>query len=142
VIQPLVHPGLDSSRFLATFDGPARGVRCAPAIVEGTRALGIEVRAGLHTGEVTVDGDDAAGLAVVIVARVGATAMPSEVLVFQTVKDLVAGRGLSFEDAGEHELKVFGPLASLPSYRPDRKGRGAESGTGEPSRHNVRRLCV
>jgi class 3 adenylate cyclase len=91
--------------FFATFDGPARGVRCAQAIVEGTRDLGIEVRAGLHTGEVTLDGGDVAGLGVVIGARVGATAMPSEVLVSQTVKDLVAGSGLSFEDAGEHELK-------------------------------------
>jgi class 3 adenylate cyclase/pimeloyl-ACP methyl ester carboxylesterase len=91
--------------FLATFDGPARGVRCAQAIVEGTRVLGIEVRAGLHTGEVTLDGDDVAGLGVVIGARVGATAGPSEVLASQTVKDLVAGSGLFFEDAGEHELK-------------------------------------
>jgi class 3 adenylate cyclase len=91
--------------FLATFDGPARGVRCAQAIVEGTRVLGIEVRAGLHTGEVTQNGDDVAGLGVVIGARVGATAGPSEVLASQTVKDLVAGSGLQFEDAGEHELK-------------------------------------
>ena len=91
--------------FFATFDGPARGVRCARAIVEGTKDLGIEVRAGLHTGEVTLQGDDVAGLGVVIGARVGATAGPSEVLVSQTVKDLVAGSGLSFEDAGEHELK-------------------------------------
>jgi class 3 adenylate cyclase len=91
--------------FLATFDGPARGVRCAQAIVESTRVLGVEVRAGLHTGEVTLDGDDVAGLGVVIGARVGATAGPSEVLASQTVKDLVAGSGLLFEDAGEHELK-------------------------------------
>ena len=91
--------------FLATFDGPARGVRCAQAIVEGVLPLGIEVRAGLHTGEVTLDGDDIAGLGVAIGARVGAKAGPSEVLVSQTVKDLVAGSGLVFEDAGEHELK-------------------------------------
>jgi class 3 adenylate cyclase len=91
--------------FLATFDGPARGVRCAQAIVGGVESLGIEVRAGLHTGEVALDGDDVAGLGVAIGARVGATAGPSEVLVSQTVKDLVAGSGLTFEDAGEHELK-------------------------------------
>jgi class 3 adenylate cyclase len=91
--------------FLATFDGPARGVRCAQAIIQGIEPLGIEVRAGLHTGEVTLDGDDVAGLGVAIGARVGAKAGPSQVLVSQTVKDLVAGSGLTFEDAGEHELK-------------------------------------
>ena len=91
--------------FLATFDGPARGIRCAQAIVDGARGLGIEVRAGLHTGEVTFEGDDVAGLGVAIGARVGAKAGPSEVMVSQTVKDLVAGSGLAFEDAGEHELK-------------------------------------
>jgi class 3 adenylate cyclase len=91
--------------FLATFDGPARGIRCAEAIVAAMEPLGIEVRAGLHTGEVTFDDQDVAGLGVAIGARVGALAGPSEVLVSQTVKDLVAGSGLAFEDAGEHELK-------------------------------------
>jgi class 3 adenylate cyclase len=91
--------------FLAIFDGPARGVRCAEAIVEGVRALGIEIRAGLHTGEVALEGDDVSGLGVAIGARVGALAGSSEVLVSQTVKDLVAGSGLTFDDAGEHELK-------------------------------------
>jgi class 3 adenylate cyclase len=91
--------------FLATFDGPGRAVRAATGIVEAVRPLGIEVRAGLHTGEVELDGDDVAGLAVAIGARVGAKAGPSEVLVSQTVMDLVAGSGLTFEDAGEHELK-------------------------------------
>jgi len=91
--------------FLATFDGPARGVRCAEAIVAGIQPLGIEVRAGLHTGEVSIEGSDVAGLGVAIGARVGALAGASEVLVSQTVKDLVAGSGLTFEDAGEHELK-------------------------------------
>ena len=91
--------------FLATFDGPARGVKAATAIAAGVRPLGIEIRAGLHTGEVELDGDDVAGLAVAIGARVGAKAGPSEVLVSQTIKDLVAGSGLTFEDAGEHELK-------------------------------------
>ena len=91
--------------FLATFDGPARGVRCAEAIVAAVEGLGLSVRAGLHTGEVTLDGDDVTGLAVAIGARIGALARPSEVLVSQTVKDLVAGSGLTFDDAGEHELK-------------------------------------
>lgn len=91
--------------FLATFDGPARAVYCAREIVDHIRALGIEVRAGLHTGEVELDGNDVAGLGVAIGARVGAKAGPSEVLVSQTVKDLVAGSGLTFEDAGEQALK-------------------------------------
>ena len=91
--------------FLATFDGPARGVRCARAVVEAMQPLGIEIRAGLHTGEIDVSGDDVQGIAVHIGARVGALAGASEVLVSQTVKDLVAGSGLTFEDAGEHELK-------------------------------------
>lgn len=91
--------------FFATFDGPARAVRCATSIVDAVAPLGIEVRAGVHTGEVeTIDGK-VGGMAVVIGARVGASAAPSEVLVSQTVKDLVAGSGLVFEDAGEHELK-------------------------------------
>ncbi len=91
--------------FLATFDGPARGVRCAASIVSALRPLDIEIRAGLHTGEVAIEGDDIAGLGVTIGARVGALAGPSEVLVSQTVKDLVAGSGLEFEARGEHELK-------------------------------------
>jgi class 3 adenylate cyclase len=91
--------------FLATFDGPARGVRCAQAIVEAVKPLGLEIRAGLHTGEVeTIDGK-VGGIAVHVGARVGALAGPSQVLVSQTVKDLVGGSGLTFEDAGEHELK-------------------------------------
>jgi class 3 adenylate cyclase len=91
--------------FLATFDGPARAVRCALAITRAVRDLGIEVRVGLHTGEIELDGDDVRGLAVSIGARVGAAAAASEVRTSQTVKDLVAGSGLVFEDAGEHELK-------------------------------------
>jgi class 3 adenylate cyclase len=91
--------------FFATFDGPARAVRCATSVVDAVARLGIEVRAGVHTGEVeTIDGK-VGGMAVVIGARVGASAAPSEVLVSQTVRDLVAGSGLAFEDAGEHELK-------------------------------------
>ncbi len=91
--------------FLATFDGPARAIRCAQAIVQAVRTLGIEIRAGVHTGEVELAGSDVRGIAVHIGARVGARAAPSEVLVSQTVKDLVAGSGLAFEDAGERELK-------------------------------------
>jgi len=91
--------------FLATFDGPARAIRCASAIAEAVQTLGLEIRAGLHTGEVELQGDEVRGIAVHIGARVGALAGPSEVLVSQTVKDLVAGSGLGFEDAGEHELK-------------------------------------
>jgi class 3 adenylate cyclase len=91
--------------FFATFDGPARAIRCAAAISEAVRTLGIEIRAGLHTGEVELEGNEVRGIAVHIGARVGALAGPSEVLVSQTVKDLVAGSGLTFEDAGEHDMK-------------------------------------
>jgi class 3 adenylate cyclase len=91
--------------FLATFDGPARATRCAAALVACVRDLGIEVRAGVHTGEVEHEGSRLRGIAVHIGARVAAKAGPSEVLVSQTVKDLVAGSGLVFEDVGEHELK-------------------------------------
>jgi class 3 adenylate cyclase len=93
---------------LATFDGPARGMRCAQAICAGARRLGIEVRAGLHTGEVELRGDDVSGIAVHLAQRVSALAGPSEVLVSRTVVDLVAGSGIDFEDRGEHELKGVG----------------------------------
>ena len=91
--------------FFATFDGPARAIRCAEAIVAGVRELGLEVRAGVHTGECELHEGKVAGLAVVIGARVAAAAQGSEVLVSQTVKDLVAGAGLAFAERGEHELK-------------------------------------
>ena len=91
--------------FFATFDGPARAIRCAQAIVEGVRGLGLEVRAGVHTGECEVHEGKVAGLAVVIGARVAAAADGGDVLVSQTVKDLVAGAGLELDDRGEHELK-------------------------------------
>jgi class 3 adenylate cyclase len=89
----------------ALFDGPARAIRCASAIQEGVRALGLEVRAGLHTGEVELAGDAVRGIAVHTGARVAALADPGEVLVSSTVRDLVAGSGIDFEDRGEHELK-------------------------------------
>jgi class 3 adenylate cyclase len=91
--------------FLATFDGPGRAIRCAVDVRDSVRALGLELRAGLHTGECEVSGEDIRGIAVNIGARVGASAEPGEVLVSQTVKDLVAGSGLGFEERGEHELK-------------------------------------
>jgi class 3 adenylate cyclase len=91
--------------FLAVFDGPGRAVRCASAAVRAVRSLGIEIRAGLHTGEVEVAGDAVRGIAVHIGARVSALAGASEVLVSSTVRDLVAGSGLQFEDRGAHELK-------------------------------------
>ncbi len=90
---------------LATFDGPARAVRCAQAICQAVRNLGIEVRAGLHTGEVELRGEDIGGIAVHIGQRVSAMAGPGEVLVSRTVTDLVAGSGLLFEERGEHDLK-------------------------------------
>jgi class 3 adenylate cyclase len=91
--------------FVASFDGPARAIRCARAIIDATHALGIELRAGLHTGECLVRGDDLAGVAVHIAARVGALAEAGEVLVSRTVVDLVAGSDVRFSDRGEHELK-------------------------------------
>jgi class 3 adenylate cyclase len=91
--------------FLATFDGPARAIRCACDIRDSVLPLGLEIRAGLHTGEVEIVGDDVAGIAVHTGARVAAMASPGEVLVSSTVKDLVAGSGLEFEERGEHELK-------------------------------------
>ena len=91
--------------FLSQFDGPARGVLCAREICASARSLGIEIRAGLHTGEIQLDGDDVSGIAVAIGARVGALAAPGEVLVSSTVKDLVVGSGLVFEDRGHHVLK-------------------------------------
>ncbi len=92
--------------FLATFDGPARAIRCAEAIREQAReAFGVEVRSGLHTGEMELIGDDVGGLAVHIGARVCALAEPGEVLVSGTVRDLVVGSGIGFRDRGEHVLK-------------------------------------
>ena len=91
--------------FFATFDGPARAIECARAICEAVRPLGIEVRAGVHTGEVEAIDGKVGGLGVHIGSRVSAAAAPSEVLVSSTVKDLVAGSGLVLEDAGEQELK-------------------------------------
>jgi class 3 adenylate cyclase len=91
--------------FLAMFDGPQRAIRCAMAIRDAVQALGIEVRAGLHTGECEIRGDDIGGIAVHIGARVSALAGPNDVLVSSTLRDLVIGAGLEFEDRGVHTLK-------------------------------------
>jgi class 3 adenylate cyclase len=94
--------------FLATFDGPARGIRCACAARDAVRSLDLEIRAGLHTGECELMADKVGGIAVHTGARVAALAAPGEVLVSSTVKDLVAGSGIEFGDHGEHELKGVG----------------------------------
>jgi class 3 adenylate cyclase len=91
--------------FIATFDGPARAVRCAGAMRNALQPLGIEIRAGVHTGEIELDGDDVGGIAVHICARVAAAAAAGETLVSSTVKDLVSGAGLAFTDRGSHALK-------------------------------------
>jgi class 3 adenylate cyclase len=91
--------------FHACFDGPGRAIACATSITRATRELSLEVRAGLHTGECEVRGDDLAGLAVHLAARIGSVAGPGEVLVSTTVKDLVSGSGIEFVDKGEHDLK-------------------------------------
>ncbi|MEO8344271.1 MAG: adenylate/guanylate cyclase domain-containing protein [Betaproteobacteria bacterium] len=91
--------------FFATFDGPARAVRCAGAMRDAMEPLGISIRAGVHTGEVELDGEGVGGIAVHICARVAAAAANGEVLVSSTVKDLVSGAGLSFSDRGSHTLK-------------------------------------
>jgi class 3 adenylate cyclase len=91
--------------FLATFDGPARAIQCGKEIGQQVRKLGLEVRAGVHTGEVERLGDDIAGIAVHIGARIASIAGPGEVLVSGTVRDLVAGSGFEFDDRGTHELR-------------------------------------
>jgi len=91
--------------FLATFDGPARAIRCAQAILDSSEELGVHVRAGVHTGECEVMGEDIGGIAVHIAARVSSLAGPNEVLVSRTVKDLVAGSGIEFSERGAHTLK-------------------------------------
>jgi len=91
--------------FVASFGGPGRAVQCACAIRDAVKALGIEVRAGLHTGEIEMRGDDVAGIAVHLAQRISALASPGEVLVSRTVTDLVVGSGIRFEDRGEQRLK-------------------------------------
>lgn len=110
--------------FLATFDGPARAVRCAQAIVETALPIGVRVRAGVHTGEVELAGESVRGIAVHIGSRVASLAGSSEVLVSRTVRDLVAGSGIEFDDRGVHVLKgipgewpLFAPRRSQPPSR-------------------------
>jgi class 3 adenylate cyclase len=91
--------------FLASFDGPARAIRCAAAVRDRSRSLGMEIRAGLHTGECEMMGEKLGGIAVHIGSRVAGKAAPGEIVVSQTVKDLVAGSGLSFAERGAHALK-------------------------------------
>jgi class 3 adenylate cyclase len=94
--------------FFAAFHGPRRAIECARMLVEDVRSLGLEIRAGLHTGECELLGKKPSGIAVPIGARVAATAQPGEVLVSSTVKDLVAGSEIAFDDRGVHELKGVG----------------------------------
>jgi pimeloyl-ACP methyl ester carboxylesterase len=103
--------------FFAAFDGPARGIRCAQAILDALDGIGIQARSGLHTGEVEVIGDNLAGIAVHTGARVAALAGAGEVLVSSTVRDLVAGSGIEFEDRGLHELKGLGEPRRLYAAR-------------------------
>jgi class 3 adenylate cyclase len=104
--------------FLVTFDGPARAIRCACAIRDSVRALDLEVRAGLHTGECEVMDSKVGGIAVHIGARVAGQAQPGEVLVSSTVRDLVFGSGIEFEDRGEHRLKGISDAWHLFSVAP------------------------
>jgi class 3 adenylate cyclase/pimeloyl-ACP methyl ester carboxylesterase len=99
--------------FFATFDGPARAIRCAQELIKRLRDRGLEIRAGIHTGECELINDKVGGIAVTVGARISAIASPSEILISQTVKDLVAGSGLKFEDAGEHRLKGIPDLWRL-----------------------------
>jgi class 3 adenylate cyclase len=108
--------------FFASFDGPARAIRCATAITGSVRDLGLEIRAGLHTGECEVVDGKVGGIAVHIGARVAAAAEPGEVLVSSTVKDLVAGSGLAFDDRGEHALKGVPDAWRLFAATPDPAG--------------------
>jgi len=94
--------------FFATFDGPARAIRCAQAVIEAVRPVGLELRAGIHTGECELHEENVAGVAPTIGARVCAAAGPGEVVVTRTVKDLVAGSGIEFADRGRRELKGVG----------------------------------
>ena len=107
--------------FLAMFDGPQRAIRCAMAIRDAVQALGIQVRAGLHTGECEVRGDDIGGIAVHIGARVSALAGPNDVLVSSTLRDLVIGSGLEFEERGAHSSRAC-PASGASSPSPLRSG--------------------
>jgi class 3 adenylate cyclase len=104
---------------LATFDGPARAIRCARAVLDAARVLELEARAGLHAGEIELRGGDVSGLAVHVGARIGALAGAGEVLVSGTVCDLVVGSGLEFDERGEHELRGNAGCWRLLAVRPE-----------------------
>jgi class 3 adenylate cyclase len=91
--------------FLATFDGPARAIHCATSIITALRSLGLQIRAGIHTGEVEIAGDDIRGIAVHITSRVASLGGWDDIVVSRTIKDIVAGSGITFEDFGIHVLK-------------------------------------
>jgi hypothetical protein len=116
--------------YLVSFDGPARAIRCAGAIIDDASSLGIEVRAGIHTGELELLGDDVGGMAVHIGARVSAKAGPGEVLISSTVRDLVVGSGIEFDDRGTHALKVVPGSWNLLAVRT----RGSDSAVGAVDR--------
>jgi class 3 adenylate cyclase len=117
--------------FFATFDGPARAIRCASAIVDGARELGLIVRAGIHTGECEIADGKVAGIAVHTGARVAEQATPGEVLVSSTVKDLVAGAGIEFIDRGAHELKgIPGEWRLFALARADRQSSPTDTPAG------------
>ena len=108
--------------FLAIFDGPARAINCSLAVIDAVKRLGIEIRAGLHTGEVELAEDDVRGIAVHIAARVGALAAPSECLVTRTIRDLVAGADIKFDERGTQALKGFAEPVALFAAAPARPG--------------------
>jgi class 3 adenylate cyclase len=116
--------------FLATFDGPGRAVRCACAIRDAVRAIGIQVRVGLHTGEIELRGDGIRGIAVHIAQRVQALAQPNEVLVSRTVADLVGGSGIGFADRGTHALKGVPDQWQLFAVKDPQLGPGASGELG------------
>ncbi len=120
--------------FFATFDGPIRAIRCAQAITNGVGELGLEIRAGLHTGECQVVDDKLAGIAVNIGARVAAQAGPGEILVSSTVKDLVAGSGLQFEERGQATLKGMPGEWQLHAVARTRSATRLHRGTPVPNR--------
>jgi class 3 adenylate cyclase len=111
--------------FLATFDGPARAIHCSEAIRRAVSVLGIEIRAGIHTGECEVIGEDVGGIAVHIAARVNALAGPGEILVSRTVRDLVVGSGIAFEERGTHSLKGVPDEWSLLAVVPAEAAQGS-----------------
>ena len=121
--------------FFASFDGPARAIRCATAIGSGALSLGLEIRSGVHTGECEVMGSKIGGIAVHIGARVAGQAAPGEVLVSSTVKDLVAGSGIAFEDRGAHTLKGVPGEWHLYAVSGPNEVRNGASGSTSRSTH-------